>query len=205
LATVLPRRLFMTSGPVGSRAIALTFDDGPDPIQTPAVLDRLRALDLRATFFVIGSRMEVHPGLVRRMTEEGHEVGHHSWSHGPPHQTSAAALLDETRRTTALLRQLTGKPTRLCRPPNGKLTLGKLLGLWTLGQSVVLWNRDPKDYRLRDREQLQRWLETEPIQGGDIVLLHDTHDQVVPVLDALVERAALHGLGFTTPSEWIGG
>lgn len=205
MSAALPRRLFMTSGPAGSRAIALTFDDGPDPVQTPALLDRLRALELRATFFVIGARVEAHPGLVRRMAEEGHEVGHHSWSHGPPHQTSASTLLDEARRTTELLRQLTGRPGQLCRPPNGKLSPAKLLGLWSLGQSVVLWNRDPKDYRLRGLEEFQGWLGSEPLQGGDIVLLHDNHGLVVPVLDAIAEQAAALGLGFTTPSEWIVG
>lgn len=205
MSAALPRRLFMTSGPAGSRAIALTFDDGPDPVQTPALLDRLRALELRATFFVIGARVEAHPGLVRRMAEEGHEVGHHSWSHGPPHQTSASTLLGEARRTTELLRQLTGRPGQLCRPPNGKLSPAKLLGLWSLGQSVVLWNRDPKDYRLRGLEEFHGWLGSEPLQGGDIVLLHDNHGMVVPVLDAIAEQAAALGLGFTTPSEWIVG
>ena len=205
MSAALPRSLFMISGPPGSSSIALTFDDGPDPTHTPAVLDRLRALDLRATFFVIGSRAEAHPGLVRRMVDEGHEIGHHSWSHGRPRETSAAMLTEEVRRTTRILRPLTERPVRLFRPPNGKVTPGKLLGLWSLRQSVVLWNRDPKDYALRGLGQFQRWFDSEPLQGGDIVLLHDIHAGVIPVLDAFVERAASLGLGFTTPSEWIGG
>ncbi len=205
MSASLPRRLFMTSGPSPGRTIALTFDDGPDPVHTPAVLDRLGALDLRATFFVVGSRVEAHPGLVRRMVDEGHEVGHHSWSHGRPHETSAAVLLEEVRRTIEVLRPLVGRAVRLFRPPHGKLTPGKLLGLWSLGQSVVLWNRDPKDYALAGLDPFRRWLESEPLRGGDIVLLHDSHGRIVPVLDALVERAGALGLGFTTPSEWIGG
>jgi len=202
MAAVLPRRLFMTCGPPGSRKIALTFDDGPDPAHTPAVLDRLRALGVSATFFVIGSRAEAHPDLIARIAEEGHEIGHHSYDHTPPHQTSAVRLVAEARRTSALLARLLGRPTRLCRPPYGKLTPGKLLGLWALGQTVVLWNRDPKDFACGSADPIRRWFQTEPLAGGDIVLLHDVHAHVAPALDAVVERAARLGLGFGTPMEW---
>jgi peptidoglycan/xylan/chitin deacetylase (PgdA/CDA1 family) len=205
MAAALPRRLFMVSGPPGSRSIALTFDDGPDPAHTPAVLDRLSALGVRATFFVVGRRAEANPGLVARMAKEGHAVGHHSWTHGAPGETSTADLLAEARRTSALLQGLLGKPPRLFRPPNGKLTPGKLLGLWSLGQTVVLWNRDPKDFGLDAVEPLRRRLEDQPISGGDVVLMHDNHAHVAPALDVIVERALGLGLGFCTPDEWSRG
>jgi peptidoglycan/xylan/chitin deacetylase (PgdA/CDA1 family) len=205
MAATLPRRLFLVAGPAGSRAIALTFDDGPHPAHTAAVLDRLRALGVRATFFVLGSRAEASPGLVRRMAEEGHAVGHHSWTHGLPGETSASALVAEARRTSALLEGILGTPPRLFRPPNGKLTPAKLLGLWSLGQTVVLWNRDPKDFGLEGPEPLRLRLEAEPISGGDVVLMHDVHPHVAPALDALVERVRALGLGFCTPDEWSHG
>jgi peptidoglycan/xylan/chitin deacetylase (PgdA/CDA1 family) len=202
MSAALPRRLFMTSGPATSRSVALTFDDGPDPTHTPAVLDRLRALGVRATFFLVGQRIEEHPGLVARIVDEGHEIGHHSYTHGPPHRTSTAALLIEARRTSALLQRLVGKRPCLFRPPHGKLTPGKLLGLWALGQTVVLWNLDPKDFACGAVEPIRRRFQAEPLAGGDIVLLHDVHAHIAPALDVLVERAARLGLGFTTPLEW---
>ena len=205
MTAALPRRLFMTSGPPESRALALTFDDGPDPTHTPAVLDRLRALGVRATFFVVGRRAEAYPGLVARIAEEGHAVGHHSWRHDPPHLTSARTLVAEARRTSALLLPLVGARPRLYRPPHGKLTPAKLLGLWALGQTVVLWNRDPKDFTRAAPEPLRRWFEAERLAGGDIVLLHDVHPHVAPALEAVAERATRLGLGFATPSEWLGG
>jgi peptidoglycan/xylan/chitin deacetylase (PgdA/CDA1 family) len=202
MAAALPRRLFMTSGPAASRSVALTFDDGPDPRHTPEVLDQLRALGVRATFFVIGGRAEAHPQLVRRIAAEGHEVGHHSYAHTPPAETSARALVAEARRTSALLARLLGKPPRLYRPPHGKLTPAKLLGLWALGQTVVLWNRDPKDFACGAVEPIRRWFETAPLAGGDILLLHDVHPHVAPALGAVVQRAARLGLGFGTPTDW---
>src|SRR5262249_58823644 len=143
MAGAVPGRLFMTSGPATSRSVALTFDDGPDPEHTPAVLDRLRDLGVRATFCVIGRRAEAHPDLVARIAEEGHEIGHHSWAHTPPPETSALALVSEARKTSGLLERLLGWRPHLYRPPYGKLTPGKLVGMWALGQTVVLWNRDP--------------------------------------------------------------
>jgi peptidoglycan/xylan/chitin deacetylase (PgdA/CDA1 family) len=205
MAATLPRRLFLASGPPAIQSVALTFDDGPDPTHTPAVLDRLRALGVRATFFVIGRKAEANPALVARIAEEGHEIGHHSWSHAPPHETPARVLVHEAERTSALLQRLLGRPPRLFRPPYGKLTPGKLLGLWGLGQTVVLWNRDPKDFGREGVEPIRRWFEGAPLAGGDILLLHDVHPHVAPALEAVVERAARHGLAFGTPSEWLDG
>jgi peptidoglycan/xylan/chitin deacetylase (PgdA/CDA1 family) len=205
MGAALPRRLFMTSGPPASRAIALTFDDGPHAEHTPAVLDRLRALGIRATFFVVGARAEAHPALVARIADEGHVLGHHSWTHGLPEETSTRALVAEARRTSALLERLAGDRPRLFRPPHGKLTPGKLLGLWSQLQTVVLWNRDAKDFAQPSATPLRAWLAAEPFAGGDILLMHDVHAHVAPALDVLAERAAALGLGFTTPTEWLDG
>ncbi|HKA92011.1 MAG TPA: polysaccharide deacetylase family protein [Haliangiales bacterium] len=205
MARALPRRLFMTSGPATSRSVALTFDDGPDPEHTPAVLDRLRDLGVRATFFVIGRKAEAHPDLVARIAEEGHEIGHHSWAHTPPPETSALALVSEARKTSGLLERLLGWRPHLYRPPYGKLTPGKLVGMWALGQTVVLWNRDPKDFARGAAEPIRRWFEDEPLAGGDIVLLHDVHPHIAPALDAVVARADRLGLAFATPTQWLHG
>lgn len=205
MATALPRRLFMTSGPPGSRSIALTFDDGPDPDHTPAVLDRLRALGVRSTFFVVGAKAEAHPALVKRIADEGHEIGHHSYAHTPPHRTSALSLLSEARRTSALLERLLGERPRLFRPPHGKVTPAKLLALWGLGQTVVLWNRDPKDFACGAADPIRNWFQASPLEGGDILLLHDVHAHIAPALDAIVDRAARLGLSFVTPTEWLHG
>jgi peptidoglycan-N-acetylglucosamine deacetylase len=202
MAAALPRRLFMISGPASSGSLAVTFDDGPSPEHTPAVLDRLRALGIRATFFLVGSRAEAHPGLVARIASEGHEIGHHSWSHAPPAGTSAATLVAEARRTSILLHGIARRSPCLFRPPFGKVSPGQLVGLWALGQTIVLWNRDPKDFALGDVEQVRSWFRTEPLAGGDILLLHDTHAHVAPALDALAGRARELGLSFGTPREW---
>jgi peptidoglycan/xylan/chitin deacetylase (PgdA/CDA1 family) len=95
---------------------------------------------------VIGAQARQHPEIVRRIADEGHELGHHSFYHRDPASVSATQLIDEARSTSALLREITGKAPVLFRPPHGKLTVRKMLRLWAAAQSIVLWSADPKDY-----------------------------------------------------------
>ena len=103
LTACLPAERWLVRGRrakgVGGVAISLTFDDGPHPEYTPQVLDRLQTYGWKGTFFVVGERAAAHPDLIRRIVREGHELGNHSYTHSEPSQTTAAALIDEVRRT----------------------------------------------------------------------------------------------------------
>lgn len=206
LSDVLPRSWLLTRGPrlslAGVTEIALTFDDGPHPEHTPRLLDTLAAGGATGTFFVIGERAAKHPHLVRRIVDEGHELGNHSWSHSEPAQTSATRFLAEVARTRRCLQDLIGRDCRLTRPPKGALTIRKALGLWRQGQTIALWNADPKDFALRDAESLQKWLDEYRPSPGDIILLHDNH----PFASMAVERLANDfdkALRFVRLSQWL--
>ena len=185
LSAVLPRKWFLTHGPRSSATVCLTFDDGPDPVHTPRLLDALAAASVQATFFVIGERAQRHPAIVRRIVAEGHALGHHSFFHREPAHTSTAALIEEVRKSRALLREITGSESTLFRPPHGKVTAGKLVALLREGQSVVLWNVDPKDFQARDAAQVLASLTATPLRGGDIVLLHDTSPYAAAIMPEL--------------------
>ncbi|MFO1020271.1 MAG: polysaccharide deacetylase family protein [Planctomycetales bacterium] len=178
----------MTSGPAVTRDVALTFDDGPHPEYTPRLLDELAEHDIRATFFVVGNRAEQHPDLIRRIVAEGHELGHHSWTHSEPNQTSAGQLLDEVRWSIALLEDLTGKPSSLFRPPKGQLTWRKMRRLWELKQTIVLWNVDPRDYAMTDAGQIRAWGESYAPRAGDILLFHDNHPHCIEAVRLLARK-----------------
>jgi peptidoglycan/xylan/chitin deacetylase (PgdA/CDA1 family)/glycosyltransferase involved in cell wall biosynthesis len=203
LAVTLPRHVLMTGGPTSGRSVCLTFDDGPHPEYTPRLLDVLKERDVCATFFVIGSQAERHPEIVRRAVEEGHAVGNHTFSHGDPSATPTRRLIEEVRRTDDLLRRLTGRAPRLFRPPHGKVTAEKLWRLWRDGQTVVLWNADPKDYSRRDPDEVRAWFRERPLRGGDLVLMHDNVPHAIDVLPTLIDEARAAGLQFTTPPRWI--
>lgn len=203
MAAALPRQMFLVSGPATSDGVCVTFDDGPHPDHTPVLLDGLARLGVRATFFVLGRQAERHPEIVRRMVSEGHRVGQHSYSHGDPSTTSALELAREVRRTSSLLQATTGRVPRLFRPPHGKLTAGKTLALWACGQSIVLWNRDAKDFACASSQPLREWFAQTPLVGGDVLLLHDVHPHAAGALDVLAQRVRERGLRFTTPDEWL--
>ncbi|HEV3119839.1 MAG TPA: polysaccharide deacetylase family protein, partial [Gemmataceae bacterium] len=198
LAAILPRRWFLVHGPVASSAVYLTFDDGPHPEYTPPLLDMLRRAEVRATFFLIGQNAERYPELVKRIAAEGHAIGHHSFFHEKPEQTSAAQLLGELARTQELFAKILGKRSQLFRPPYGKLSTGKLWRLWRAGQTVVLWNVDPKDYAATSAEALRSWFRRERLQGGDVVLLHDNHAHAVQVLPEVIDNCRARGLTLST-------
>ncbi|HSS14600.1 MAG TPA: polysaccharide deacetylase family protein, partial [Rhizomicrobium sp.] len=99
------------------KKLALTFDDGPDPDWTPAILEILKEKKVTATFFMIGSAMEAHPGLVQRVLADGHEIGNHTYTHPDLSDTPAAAVRLELNATQRLFQALTGRSMRLFRPP----------------------------------------------------------------------------------------
>jgi peptidoglycan/xylan/chitin deacetylase (PgdA/CDA1 family)/glycosyltransferase involved in cell wall biosynthesis len=202
--TLLPRRMFLVRGPAAGNRIALTFDDGPHPEHTPRLLDVLRQHNIVATFFVVGSRAESHPDIVRRIVAEGHALGNHTFTHANPRSLSARAFLDEVHRTNDLLTSLVGRGTRLVRPPHGKAAAGKLWRLWRARQSVVLWNVDPKDFAASSADEVRGYFQARPLHAGDVILMHDTWPYAAEVLPYLAGSARQAGLTFTTPTQWIG-
>lgn len=202
LARLLPRSLYLTHGPKSSGTVCLTFDDGPHPERTPRLLDLLAQEKARATFFVIGREAERHPAIVRRMEAEGHMVGHHSYSHLDPTQETVAAMLDDTRRSMQVLAEILGHPVRLYRPPRGKLRAMDFPALWSLKQTIVLWNVDPKDFSRDSPGQITDCFAARPLEGGDLVLLHDPTAHTLAALPTILAAARASGLQPCSLEAW---
>lgn len=155
------------------KTIYLTFDDGPHLERTPALLDNLAALNLKATFFVLGRNMGLGKELIRRAIKEGHSVGSHSWSHWQADKTSNRDWIEDVAKARRELENITGRSCRLFRPPYGALTPLKLLHLIKNDYRIIHWALDTKDFEAKSPQKLKAWFEnTPPIQNG-IVLMHD--------------------------------
>lgn len=155
--------------------IALTFDDGPDPAVTPAVLDLLDRHDARATFFCIAERASRHPKLTREMVARGHSVQNHSHRHR--HNFSLlgpAALAREITRAQQVLTEISGTRPSCFRAPAGFRNVFLDPVLHREGLSLVSWTRRGFDTREHDPERVLARL-THKLAGGDILLLHDGH------------------------------
>ena len=192
-----------TQQPARTVELSLTFDDGPHHEHTGRLLDYLAACEIHATFFVVGQLARQHPRLVRRIVNEGHELGNHTFTHGKPSATSANQFLKEIRQTRALLQDLTGRDCKLVRPPLGKLTLGKFWGLMREELTIVLWNVDPRDYAMRSKREMERWCESYVPADGDILLMHDNHEFSGAAVAMFPNLPVLEDVRFVRVSEWL--
>ncbi|HYE98331.1 MAG TPA: polysaccharide deacetylase family protein [Planctomycetota bacterium] len=175
--------------------IALTFDDGPTARGTERILEVLRAHAARATFFLCGRAAARRPALVRRIDEAGHLVGNHSYSHSFWRMLTASAY-DEVLRTEALLWALTGKRSRLFRPPYGLCNPILLNRLRRAGFTIALFDLVPWDW-VRPGEAVVASVEARA-RDGSIVVLHD-HEEGRATLEALpviLERLSARGFRF---------
>lgn len=132
--------------PLRPGELALTFDDGPNPDWTPRLLEILASQDVRATFFMLGSRAQAQPALVRQIVAAGHLIGNHSWSHPNLALASVSRIEQELSRTSQALEEITGTPVRFFRPPFGARRPAVLRIARRLGMVPVLWNAMTSDW-----------------------------------------------------------
>jgi peptidoglycan-N-acetylglucosamine deacetylase len=170
-------------------AVALTFDDGPDPEHTPAILDELARLGVVATFFVVGRRARAHPGIVRRMVLEGHHVGSHSDSHPEPWRVPLATLARDYRRGRLEAERAAEREITLFRPPKGHVDGRGAAAMLAAKVRPWLWTIDPQDWS-------PGAVSDDIVAGvahlaeGDVVLLHDAIEG--PLAPSALDRSATH-------------
>lgn len=134
--------------------LALTFDDGPNPVWTPRLLDVLAEHGARATFFMVGRHAQAEVELARRVVAAGHLVGNHSWSHSNLAQSPAARVRNELQRTQETLEQIVGAPVRYFRPPYGARRPAVFRIARELGLEPVLWNAMTSDWSQRSAQRI---------------------------------------------------
>jgi nucleoside-diphosphate-sugar epimerase/peptidoglycan/xylan/chitin deacetylase (PgdA/CDA1 family) len=202
LFSAVPSRQLLVHGNRDSAQIALTIDDGPDPVHTPRILDILRDHAVKATFFVVGGAAEQYPNIVMRMKKEGHEVGSHSYSHPYFQRLSWPGAIREIRMTQWVLDRILGEECKLFRPPHGKLSLRSLIPAWAAGQRVVMWNVDLKDYRASAGE-VEAQLDRTSFSSGDIVLYHGINESALTALPQVIKAMLDKGREAVTVSHLI--
>lgn len=156
---------------VSDDTFALTFDDGPDPVYTPQLLDLLKRYDAKATFFVVGSNAEKYPELLKRMNEEGHLIGIHNYVHKTNWLMGPAAVKQQIQKTSKIIQDVTGVKTHFYRPPWG------IVNLFDFAKrddtQIVLWSAMFSDWRERiGADRLTKRM-MKKLRGGEVFLLHD--------------------------------
>ena len=178
------------------RCIALTFDDGPSPQTTARLLDGLSERGAHATFFLIGEQIEGNKDLVRRMKDEGHQVGNHSFTHARLDAADETAL-GEIRKTDEALRAILGEGDYWLRPPWG-FSSDALKA--AVSVPMIFWSMDTMDWSVRNRD-LVSYAITSEAQPGDIILLHDPYESSVDAALLAIDVLSAQGYEFVTLEE----
>jgi peptidoglycan-N-acetylglucosamine deacetylase len=181
------------------KVVALTFDDGPDPLYTGYVLDVLKAKNIKATFFILGVNAKNNPELLKRIGNEGHEIGNHGYSHS----YTSSQFIRELERTDEVVFQVLQQHTQFYRPPGGIVSKSVIEEVKERGHILTLWSIDSKDWRNPGSAAIVQNVLKSSFPGG-IILLHDggeKREQTVQALSKIIDQLIQQGYRFVTLSQ----
>ena len=179
--------------------IAITFDDGPSSQCTGRLLDGLKERNVKATFFLIGENAKENPELVKRLDEEGHLIGNHTYHHVEITKVSDEEAKKEILDTNKVITSITGKSVEYIRPP---------FGLWQRNLEMeievlpVMWTIDPLDWTTENVDEIVNKVVTEA-EENDIILLHDCYDSSVDAALRIIDILQKKGFEFVTVDQLI--
>ncbi len=182
--------------------VALTFDDGPDPVHTPALLDVLSELDAKATFFLIGEGVAANPSIAHRIAREGHELGNHTYCHRYLPLASTKSVERELVTTDQAIEQATGIVPAIARPPWGGRSPWTVRAFARLAKQLVTWDVNSYDWKGKsEREVIERVLDR--TRAGSIILMHEARKDgatTVEIVRKLVPALRARGFELVTVS-----
>ena len=193
------KHVAMSATPVEAPKIARTFDDGPSAAWTPVLLDGLKERGVKATFFLIGENADKNPEIVKRMAEEGHLIGNHTYHHVELTKVSENEARLELADTSAVIVRITGKEPEYMRPP---------FGAWQrklereIQMLPVLWTIDPLDWTTENQDEIVNKVVTEA-EENDIILLHDCYKSSIEAGLRIVDILQEEGFMFVTVDELL--
>ncbi|WP_412976504.1 polysaccharide deacetylase family protein [Ornithinibacillus sp. 179-J 7C1 HS] len=182
--------------PVGKKRVALTFDDGPHPTNTEQILKLLDQHDAKATFFMLGNRVDFYPDIAKEVADAGHEIGNHTWSHKDLTTLGEAEMELEFQRTNEAVVHAIGKSPTVFRPPYGARNeqVDNVIDM-----PATLWTIDSLDWKSHDPDQVLSIVK-ENIQDGSIILMHDIHATTVEAVELVLNFLDEEGYEFVTVS-----
>lgn len=196
--TVAPVRESQKEGDQSPR-VALTFDDGPTPVYTEALLDGLKERNVKASFFLMGKNIESNEDVVLRMHQEGHLIGNHTFDHVQLNKLSDEKACEQITKTSNAIYEITGQYTAFIRPPFGewKKDLECIVTM-----IPVLWTIDPLDWNTHNVDVVVKRVE-DKVGDEDIILLHDNYDTSVKAALQIVDDLQEAGYEFVTVDQLL--
>ncbi len=183
--------------------VAMTFDDGPHPVQTPRLLNILAERNIKATFYVVGSNVRSHPEILRRMINEGHEIGNHTRTHAYLNKLPDSQVRAELSSCHSSILAATGIPPKTMRPPYGAITSRQKS--WIYGEfkyPSILWSVDPRDWQ-RPGSGVVADRIVSGTTNGAIILAHDIHKPTIDAMERALDRLLAKGFRFVTVTQLL--
>ncbi|MEI8412477.1 MULTISPECIES: polysaccharide deacetylase family protein [unclassified Kribbella] len=183
-----------------AKYVVLTFDDGPDPVYTPLILDVLAKYDAKATFFEVGRNVAKHPALTKRIHAAGHSVQNHTWTHADLRGLSATSFRQQIASTDQAIRAQTGSTPACLRPPYGGMNSTVTRRAKALGKDLVVWDIDSRDWTKPGTAAIVKRV-LAGVHNGSVILMHDgggNRSQTVAALPTILKTLKAQGYGFRT-------
>jgi polysaccharide deacetylase family sporulation protein PdaB len=191
------------------KEVALTFDDGPDDKYTPRVLDILKNYHIHATFFLVGEHAEKYPQMVKRIAQEGHEIGNHTWDHSDLTKLSKEQITQEVTKTDDVINKAADITPKLFRAPYGAVNKDVLAISETSGHQTIGWSVDTLDWDGKTVSEILHNVDKETGPGG-IILMHSAGgkgghlEHTVEALPTLIHNLEQKGYRFVQVSDLLG-
>jgi peptidoglycan-N-acetylglucosamine deacetylase len=190
--------VYAFSGPYNKAEVSLTFDDGPDLVHTPLILDKLKTYGVKATFFLLGENVKMYPEVVRRIAAEGHVVGNHTYNHPNLVQVSDEEYHNQILKTDELIQGLTGYLPKFFRPSYGSIKEEQLQWATEQGLMIIQWSIDTLDWQGLSAEEITDTVMANALPGS-IILQHsgpggklqgsvEALDRIIPQLQSKETR-----------------
>ena len=177
--------------------VALTFDDGPNPTYTPELLDGLKERGVHATFFLIGSQVEEYPELARRIAEEGHQIGNHTYDHANLQELTEWEAKQDLKKNDGVLQEIIGEGIYWIRPPYGCVGEKEQR---CADVPFVKWSVDTEDWKVKDSARIISRV-VGKVKDGDVVLMHELYGTTATAVETIVPTLVSQGFQLVTVSE----
>ncbi|SMF79725.1 Peptidoglycan/xylan/chitin deacetylase, PgdA/CDA1 family [Paenibacillus uliginis N3/975] len=185
------------ASPKGGKRVALTFDDGPHPKNTLKILDLLEKYDAKATFFMLGNRVDFYPEIVKEVADQGHELGNHTWNHKDLTTLSKAEGIKEVERTNQAIKSAAGRESTAFRPPYGAVNKQVQSAI---SSPTVFWTIDTLDWKSHNPAAILNIVQ-ENVRDGSIILMHDIHATTSEAVESILKYLKKEGYEFVSVSE----
>lgn len=185
------------SSSTSAKKVALTFDDGPHQKNTIEILDLLDQYDAKATFFMLGNRVDFYPDIAKMVADKGHEIGNHTWNHKDLTTLNKEEGIQEVEKTNEIIRNATGRESTVFRPPYGAINEQVQNAI---SNRAVFWTIDTLDWKSRNPNEILKIVQ-ENVKDGSIILMHDIHATSVQAVEPILKYLKAEGYELVTVSE----